>query len=279
MTNSTPPTPPIAAHSPADASDDYSSIEYRPSAAIQWGLPQFGMGIGAFIAIVIAVNALSPFLPRDAQSPLLFAAVLVGYGALFLTTLHAARSRGTGSLAHDFGLRFRAADLAIGLRVGIAVKVVGVIIAIPLVGLTGGVPISNVPVQSDLIWTILNTVIATTLVAPVVEELFFRGLLLRAIRNGILRGRTSQPRTASPSSARKRGALLASVLISSAAFMAMHLYQAPNVATLVALGISTFLLGLANAALATRTGRLGPSIVAHMVFNGLALLNFFTMGR
>jgi hypothetical protein len=30
--------------------------------------------------------------------------------------------------------------------------------------------------------------------------------------------------------------------------------------------------------LATRTGRLGPGIVAHMVFNGVALLGFFATG-
>lgn len=282
MTHQTPPiplTPPSGAHSPAEAADDYSSIGYRPDAAIRWGLPQFAIGIGLFVAILIVVNALALFVPRAAQSPLLFAAVLAGYGALFLSALHAARSRGTGSLARDFGLRFRPVDLATGLGVGIAAKIVGVIIAIPLVGLTGGVPTSNVPVQSDLVWIVLNTVVATTLVAPLVEELFFRGLLLRAIRNGVLRGRASHPRTAPPSAARARSALLASILISSVAFMAMHLYQAPDLTTLLVLGTSTLVLGLANAALATRTGRLGPGIVAHMVFNGVALLGFFATSR
>ena len=103
--------------------------------------------------------------------------------------------------------------------------------------------------------------------------------LLRAIRNGVLRGRASHPRTAPPSAARARGALLASILISSVAFMAMHLYQAPDLTTLLVLGTSTLVLGLANAALATRTGRLGPGIVAHMVFNGVALLGFFATSR
>ncbi|SMG47006.1 CPBP family intramembrane glutamic endopeptidase [Agreia pratensis] len=275
MTNSTPPTPPIEAHSPTDTSDDYSSIDYRPAAVIRWGLPQFAIGLGLFVGIIVAVNLLSLFLPTWAQSPLLFAAIIIGYGALFLTALRAARSRGSGSLAEDFGLRFRLVDLAIGLGVGIAAKIVGFIVAIPLLRLTGGAPASNVPVQSELLWIILNTVVATALVAPLVEELFFRGLLLRAIRNGILRGRASRPRTAQPSAARARGALLTSVLISSVAFMALHLYQARDLATLVVLGSATLILGLANAALATRTGRLGPGIVAHMVFNGVALVGFF----
>jgi membrane protease YdiL (CAAX protease family) len=275
MTNPTPQTP----HSPADAPEDYSSADYRPGPSTRWGLPQFAMGLGAFVAIIVAVNVLALFLPTDAQGPLLFAAVLAGYGALFLTTFLASRRRGTGSLARDFGLRIRPVDLAIGLGVGIAAKIAGVIVAIPLVGLTGGVPTSNVPAQNDLVWIVLNTVVATTLVAPVVEELFFRGLLMRAIRNGILRGRASHPRTDPPDARRVRRALLGSVLISSVVFMLVHLYQALDLTTLLVLGSSTLLLGLANAVLATRTGRLGPGIVAHMVFNGVAVLGFLSTGR
>jgi membrane protease YdiL (CAAX protease family) len=278
MTHPTPPThPQNEAHSPADGADDYSSIEYKPDPTTRWGLPQFAIGLGAFVALIVAVNVLALFLPREAQGPLLFAAVIVAYGALFATALVASRRRGSGSLARDFGLRLRPVDLAIGLGVGLGAKIAGVIVAIPLVGLTGGVPTSNIPVQDDLVWIVLNTVIATTLVAPIVEELFFRGLLLRAIRNGVLRGRASHPRADAPSPARVRSALVTSVLVSSAAFMIVHLYQAPDVTTLLVLGSSTLLLGLANAVLATRTGRLGPGIVAHMVFNGVALLGFFAL--
>lgn len=279
MTNPTPPSPQSAAHSPADEPEDYSSAGYSPGPSIRWGLPQFAIGLAAFVAIIVAVNVLALFLQPDAQGPLLFAAVLAGYGALFVTVLLASRRRGTGSLARDFGLRFRPVDLAIGIGVGIGAEIAGVIVAIPLVGLTGGVPTSNVPAQNDLVWIVLNTVMATTLVAPVVEELFFRGLLLRAIRNGILRGRASHPRTDPPDSRRVRRALLGSVLISSAVFMLVHLYQAPDLTTLLVLGSSTVLLGLANAVLATRTGRLGPGIVAHMVFNGVAVLGFLATVR
>jgi membrane protease YdiL (CAAX protease family) len=278
MTSQMPPTPPPGtAHSPAEASADYSSADYRPGSAVRWGLPQFFIGLVAFVAVVVAVNLLALALPRDAQGPLLFAAVLAGYGALFGTALLASKRRGTGSLARDFGLSFRPVDLAIGLGVGLAAKIVGVLVAIPLVGLSGGTPTSNVPLQNDFLWTVLNTVIATTLVAPVVEELFFRGMLLRAIRNGILRGPAAHPRNEPPSPSLVRSALLGSVLISSAAFMLVHLYQALDLPTLLVLGSSTLILGLANAVLATRTGRLGPGIVAHIVFNGVALLGLLAL--
>jgi membrane protease YdiL (CAAX protease family) len=278
MTSQTPPTQqPSEALSPADTTDDYSLADYRPDSTIRWGLPQFFVGLAVFVVIIAAMNLLALALPRGAQGPLLFVAVLVGYGALFGTALLAAKRRGIGSLARDFGLRFRPIDLLIGLGIGLAAKIVGVIVAVPLVGLSGGTPTSNVPLQDDLVWIVLNTVVATTLVAPIVEELFFRGLLLRAVRNGILRGRATHPRTEPPSPSRVRSALLGSVLISSAAFMLVHLYQAPDLATLLVLGSSTLLLGLANAALATRTGRLGPGIVAHIVFNGLALLGLLAI--
>jgi membrane protease YdiL (CAAX protease family) len=266
MTSQTPPTQqPSEALSPADTTDDYSLADYRPDSTIRWGLPQFFVGLAVFVVIIAAMNLLALALPRGAQGPLLFVAVLVGYGALF------------GSLARDFGLRFRPIDLLIGLGIGLAAKIVGVIVAVPLVGLSGGTPTSNVPLQNDLVWIVLNTVVATTLVAPIVEELFFRGLLLRAVRNGILRGRATHPRTEPPSPSRVRSALLGSVLISSAAFMLVHLYQAPDLATLFVLGSSTLILGLVNAVLATRTGRLGPGIVAHAVFNGLALLGLLAI--
>ncbi|KQP54745.1 CPBP family intramembrane glutamic endopeptidase [Agreia sp. Leaf283] len=282
MTQQTPPTPPPDAPSPAEdplerASVDYSTADYFPSPVIRWGLPQFAIGLLAFVVMVVAVNVVSLFVPLEAQGFLLFAAVILGYGALFATVLVASRRHGTGSLARDFGLRIAPVDLAIGLGVGVAAKIAGVVVAVPLVSMTGGAPTSNVPVENDVVWIVLNTVVATTLVAPVVEELFFRGLLLRAIRNGVLRGRASRPRTTRPSAARIRAALVGSIVASSVLFMAIHLYQAPDVTTLLVLGSSTLLLGLANAVLATRTGRLGPGIVAHAVFNGVALLGLLAV--
>jgi hypothetical protein len=45
MTNPTPPTPQGAAHSPADASEAYSSADCSPGASTRWGLPQFDFGL------------------------------------------------------------------------------------------------------------------------------------------------------------------------------------------------------------------------------------------
>ena len=76
--------------------------------------------------------------------------------------------------------------------------------------------------------------------APLAEEVFYRGLLLRSLR--------------------KRGlGTVAAVLISSAVFALSH-FQAIQLPAL-------FVFGLVAAMLAVKTGRLGPSIWAHVGFN------------
>ncbi len=76
--------------------------------------------------------------------------------------------------------------------------------------------------------------------APVVEELFYRGLFLRSLT--------------------KRGlSPVVAVLVSSAVFAAIH-FQVLQFAGL-------FAFGLIAGTLAARSGRLGPSIWAHIGFN------------
>ncbi|MCU1545260.1 MAG: hypothetical protein JWP30_360, partial [Homoserinimonas sp.] len=91
-------------------------------------------------------------------------------------------------------------------------------------------------------WWFFAAILAPVVIAPVVEELFFRGMLQRAV------------------SASK----LVAVLASSAIFALIHLASGYSwVATL-----STFIVGFAFGSLAARTGRLGGPIIAHATFNG-----------
>jgi len=92
-------------------------------------------------------------------------------------------------------------------------------------------------------------VIALTavVVAPVVEELFFRGLLLRALQR-----RFSAP---------------AAVAISGATFGAVHLLDPGAYVILPAL----VALGMLSGVFAVRTGNLSRSILLHAGFNLLAV--------
>jgi membrane protease YdiL (CAAX protease family) len=61
-------------------------------------------------------------------------------------------------------------------------------------------------------------------------------------------------------------------------FMALHLYQSTEPALLFVLGLATLTLGVLNAVIVYVTQRLGPAIVAHMVYNGISVATLFLVG-
>jgi membrane protease YdiL (CAAX protease family) len=112
---------------------------------------------------------------------------------------------------------------------------------------------------------VLNAVIIVSIVAPVVEELVFRGLILRSVRNFVLR---RGERRGAVTSATRRSAVFWAVLVSSVTFAALHLAQADSLVMLIVLGGSTLAVGVINALVAIRTGRLGAPILTHVLYNG-----------
>jgi membrane protease YdiL (CAAX protease family) len=100
-------------------------------------------------------------------------------------------------------------------------------------------------------WQFAVIAAMTALGAPLVEELFFRGVLVRALA-GLLGG------------LRRRGVLVAVVVLDGLLFALAHgeLVQLPGLAV----------VGAVLALLYLRTGRLAPSIVTHASFNAVALV-------
>jgi membrane protease YdiL (CAAX protease family) len=183
---------------------------------------------------------------------------LVGLWIGFLgAVVGASRWRGTGSVVADMGLRLRPWDPVIGLGVGL----VGQYVLLPLLylpwehvnrnlsqelqqpakHLTGGFPGVDLAVIAVL----------TVLVVPVVEELFFRGLVLR----GFLR------------CFRGAGPTLGPVL---AVITAGIVFGAAHAELLELLGLAAF--GIVLSVMAYRFQRLGPGIFAHATFNLVAIL-------
>ncbi|HJV09715.1 MAG TPA: CPBP family intramembrane glutamic endopeptidase, partial [Acidimicrobiales bacterium] len=97
----------------------------------------------------------------------------------------------------------------------------------------------------------LGLVLSVAVGAPLVEELFFRGLLLRSLQ--------------------RRMGNVPAIALSAVAFGIAHGSALP-VDAVVLVMISLTVFGAILATLAIRTGRLGPSIVAHAVFNLFTLL-------
>jgi membrane protease YdiL (CAAX protease family) len=172
--------------------------------------------------------------------------------------VHAARRKGNGLVA-DFGLRMERWDVPKGLAAGLGTQIVAIpLLYVLIFTLTDAVgwefdhDISAaardlVEKATDPVGVVL-LVLITVVGAPVIEELFFRGLLLRSIQN--------------------RFGPAAALWGSSLIFAAVHL-QPLQFPALV-------LIGLVLGWLAQRTGRLGPSIWAHVAFNGVATLTLLT---
>ena len=244
---------------------------------VRWGLWDVALGfvvffvVLAFASILATTGPLREVLGANADAFSLVSSLLA-YGALVIVIVVASRRSGLGTLAADFGLAFKPVDLVIGLGIGFAGRVFTVLLSAVAITITGYSPErGNLVLSSDPLWIVLNGVLIAVIVAPLVEELFFRGLVLRAIRNRVLKKNPTERST-------QRLAGLAAILISSAAFMLLHLYQASDWTLFIILAGSTFAVGFLNAVVALRTGRLGGPIIGHLVFNGSAVLLGVVLG-
>jgi len=219
--------------------------------APRWGLGAAGTayGIGFFAQVLLATL----FAPIGRVT---LAAITAGLVGLWLglagVSVWACRARGSGSLARDFGLRVGGVlDVLGGLAVGVACQLVLVPVvyaplvrAIPDLGHKLDAPARQVAGVAHGAGSVVQLTLLVAVGAPLVEELFFRGLLQRSLR-------------------RRLGPVWAVVLSALAFGLAhMELIQLP---ALVAFGL---VLGI----MAQRTGRLGPGIFAHMAFNAVTLV-------
>lgn len=88
-------------------------------------------------------------------------------------------------------------------------------------------------------------------VAPPVEELVFRGLVLRSLL--------------------RRTGFWPAALASSVLFGLFHTYQVPTLDGAVLLGVNLTVFGLVQCLLVRRTGRLAPAVAVHAASNALAV--------
>jgi membrane protease YdiL (CAAX protease family) len=154
---------------------------------------------------------------------------------------------------------------AYALSMGIGVGLVG-LVAIDVVGTL----LSQVglrPNQLEQFAFVLNEgplafvllLISAGVIAPVVEELFFRGFLFGLYR--------------------RRQPLWVAYLVSSVIFTALHLEpQRMNAAQMGGLAVGIFILAMLLAWLYQRTGSLYPGMLAHAVNNATGLILFYAVG-
>jgi membrane protease YdiL (CAAX protease family) len=158
-------------------------------------------------------------------------------------------------LVADFGLRLAPSDVPLGIVAGLVTQLV----VLPLVAVVMrpvlGCPEVQGPAR-DLVQSApgpaLPILVAMVVIgAPVVEELFYRGLMLGALE-------------------RRFGAVPA-VVVSATVFGLSHQNRLTAQGVVLVM-VSLAVLGAVLAVLAVKTRRLGASIVTHMTFNAVTVV-------
>lgn len=236
---------------------------YRPSnanpggplPAVRWGIPDalwvWLAGIAGAVVLASVAALARGDLADPADDPVVFAGSVAGnYVAMLVLLVALSRWKGRGSLAADFGLRLHLRDwwfvpLGFGLQIGVNIV---------------SYPISELAARDEAPQDIVRRlqesgglelaviVVSAALAAPVIEELLFRGILLR----GLLR----------------RMPPAAAVGASALVFAGVHLMDPGALPVLPGL----LVVGLVNGVLAVRSGDLSRPILCHAGFNLLVVL-------
>jgi len=203
-------------------------------------------------------HGLSRYLAFSIAAPLHYAAALA-----VIATMGRQAVRGAGGWGPAFGWsRPRLVDLPLGIGGAVAEYAGRIVVAVLLVV---AVPALRDRAQSNLDLSgrptpeIVLLLILAVVIAPPVEELIFRGVLLRSLM--------------------RRFRFWPAALISSVLFAALHLYEVDNAAAMVLLFASILVFGIGQCLLVRWTGRLATSITAHAVSNAAAALLTLAVGR
>lgn len=241
--------------SDSDTPDSYAAQILAADPTERWG---FGDAVTGMIVAFLLSNIIGAVILGIAGWDSRAKIPIWGFGVLqiplwagYIGVSVFAGLKGSG-LVRAFGLRVRTVDPILGLVVGIACQLLVLpVLYMPIFRLTDtdsealSKPAKELASGAQSLWSWALFAVLVGLVAPVVEELFFRGLMLRSLS--------------------KRGmGQLAAILISAAIFAGLHfeLLQLPGL----------FVFGLVLASLTVLTGRLGPSIFAHIGFNSTTVI-------
>jgi membrane protease YdiL (CAAX protease family) len=231
----------------------------RPTwSPVRWGVPD--VLIAWIVGLVAGVIVAAPFvneaneIPPSGIAASLYAQNLGIVAALLLI----ARMKGRGGLDADFGLRLDARTLwrSLGwVAAGVGVALVGNALVLPLTELAGlddsaQDVVNQFEAASPAVKAILFP--GVVLLAPLAEELLFRGALLRALQ-----------RHWSPGMA---------VFVSALIFAGVHLIDPDTYYYLPAF----LLLGLVSGWRAVVSGNLTQSIFLHAGFNLVASILIVT---
>jgi membrane protease YdiL (CAAX protease family) len=234
----------------------HGSATEGPGGPVRWGMGD--ALLGTLLTIVVPAVVVLPVLAATGRDELtgvpLWAVALLQvplWAGLLGAPLWSSFAKGRRSLTADFGLRMRWSDVPLGLAAGLGAQLV-LLVVITALYRAFGIDLDKVGTSAqeltagatDVVGVVLLVAIVAV-AAPLFEELFYRGLWLRAVE-------------------RRWGSAWA-VVVSSLVFGAIH-FQIYDTPALVGFGVVAALLTV-------RTGRLGPAIWAHVAFNLTAVVS------
>jgi membrane protease YdiL (CAAX protease family) len=226
-----------------------------------WGMRPVLLPIGAYIAAIVLGSLLAVLVdPHGHAARVAFAAVAdVGLEAVIIAAAYRAGSAiaaRVGGWGRAFGLcRPRWKDLWIGLA-GLGIILVARLPLNLTIYLFGGrralAESQNLTVKHVDAGVIVTLLVAAVALAPAVEELVFRGLILRTFM--------------------QRMPFWPAALASSAIFAVGHTYEVSTAAGAVVLALNVALIGVVHCGLVRYTGRLAPGMISHALINLAAVL-------
>ncbi len=225
-----------------------------------WSRPATAVAIGgagvllAALALLVAPSVRMSLAFGSPWAPLLDTVLVEG--PLLLAVVAAVWLASRAGFRRAVGLqRWNTLDLLAGAGLGLALRAIMELLA-PTTGSLGGAFGPPDPI------TVAVLVIGAVLISPLVEELLFRGVLLRALQ------------TALGATGRAVGAVVA-VTLSTIAFVALHAVTTGAAVPWTIL-VSTAAVGLGCGVITVVTGRLGGALATHVVFNASGVLLLLT---
>lgn len=237
----------------------YPSAPADPRAAVRWGIPDF---VSIYVAglvgsIVLGTVGLGFEGLPDTPGALALGLMVLGQYAVWVAGLFVvSRVKGLGTWAADFGVRLRLRRLWV-VFAGVFLQWACALLVLPITVLVKGDNQQIVDELQDASGAKLAVLIVTAvLAAPVLEEILFRGLLLRALR--------------------RRMSVWPAIVVSSLVFACVHLldFKIGTVASVPAL----FAFGVVSAVCACWAGDLSLSIPLHVGFNLVTVLAIVLLG-
>lgn len=228
---------------------DQRVAELREQPGRTWGVPDALLAVVAVPAVTAGVSVvLAAGLDLPATATLVLASLVLA-GCAAAVARRAVRQSGGWSAALGLDLpEWRDSGRVVGWTVllVLAQGVATLVLASAVPALRDAEPQSNVDVLVDQpLAALLVLAVLTVTVAPVVEELLFRGVALRGLM--------------------LRLGFWPAALLSSLCFASLHVQRLDVGGVLVVAAIGTLALGLCL--LTRRTGRLGPAIGVHALYN------------